>query len=103
MKDELTKKAAEMLLQGATLAGEPCPYCSGVRVIKEGVALCISCGRTPDKTAPPPSEQSALQMLEKKLDCLSAELQDETDHQKQQDIIKSIDSLIDAISKLKRQ
>ena len=49
MTEELTKKAAEMLLQGATLLSEPCPYCSGVRVMKAGQALCISCGRQPEE------------------------------------------------------
>ena len=49
MTEELTKKAAEMLLQGATLLSEPCPYCAGVRVMKEGQALCISCGKQPEK------------------------------------------------------
>jgi len=40
-----TKKAAEMLLNGATLLSDPCPYCKGVRVMKDGHALCISCGQ----------------------------------------------------------
>ena len=40
MAEELRKKAAEMLLNGATLLSEPCPYCKGVRVMKEGQALC---------------------------------------------------------------
>ena len=38
-----------MLLKGATLLSDPCPYCKGVRVMKEGQALCISCGREPMK------------------------------------------------------
>ena len=37
---ELTEKAIKMLLSGATLVSEPCPYCQGVRVIKDGFALC---------------------------------------------------------------
>ena len=49
MENELTKKAAKMLLDGATLLSEPCPYCKGVRVMKEGQALCIGCGREPEK------------------------------------------------------
>ncbi len=49
MTNDLTKKAVEMLLQGATLLREPCPYCSGVRVMKEGQAFCVSCGREPEK------------------------------------------------------
>jgi len=38
-----------MLLKGATLLSEPCPYCKGVRVMKEGQALCTKCGRKPEK------------------------------------------------------
>ena len=49
MEEDLTKKAAEMLLKGATLLSEHCPYCKGVRVMKDGYALCISCGREPEK------------------------------------------------------
>ena len=49
MAEELRKKAAEMLLNGATLLSEPCPYCKGVRVMKEGQALCTKCGREPEK------------------------------------------------------
>ena len=39
MTEELRKKAAEMLLNGATLLSEPCPYCKGVRVMKEGSCI----------------------------------------------------------------
>jgi Sjogren''s syndrome/scleroderma autoantigen 1 (Autoantigen p27). len=39
MSNELRKKAAEMLLNGATLLSDPCPYCKGVRVMKEGYAI----------------------------------------------------------------
>ena len=53
MSKDLTKKAAEMLLKGATLLSEPCPYCKGVRVMKDGHALCISCGREPEKKEDP--------------------------------------------------
>ncbi len=105
MAEDLTKKAAEMLLRGATLVSQPCPYCSGVRVIKDGNALCTSCGRRPggketgkDATVQAPA---ALQILEKKLDALSRELEGETDHGRQQEIIRAVDSLIDAIAKLK--
>ena len=48
MSEEIRKKAIEMLLSGATLVSEPCPYCKGVRVMKDGSALCISCGKGPD-------------------------------------------------------
>jgi UPF0148 protein len=107
MSNDLAKRAVEMLLQGATLLKEPCPYCSGVRVMKEGHALCISCGREPEKrniVQQNNKEQkfSLVQTLEKKLEILSKELEDESDHQKQQVILKSINSLIEAIDKIKK-
>ncbi len=107
VSNDLTKKAVEMLLQGATLLREPCPYCSGVRVMKEGQALCVSCGREPEKrnvTKHDNKEQktSLIETLEKKLEVLSKELEQESDHEKQQTILKSINSLIEAIDKIKR-
>ena len=107
MSNDLTKKAVEMLLQGATLLREPCPYCSGVRVMKEGQALCVSCGREPEKRDVPIQDNKKLRTnlidtLEKKLQVLSKELEQESDHEKQQTILKSINSLIEAMDKIKR-
>jgi len=105
---DLTKKAAEMLLQGATLLGEPCPYCKGVRVMKDGHALCISCGREPEKKEIPATKEEEktqsplVETLEKKLAALSKELEDEKDHAKQQEILKSINSLLETIEKTKK-
>jgi UPF0148 protein len=104
--EDLTKKAAEMLLQGATLLSEPCPYCKGVRVMKEGLALCISCGRKPEKKEIPkedPIEKSTSleKTLEKKMENLTRELEQEKDHEKQQNILKTINSLLETIEKLK--
>jgi UPF0148 protein len=103
MAEELTKKAANMLLNGATLSSEPCPYCKGVRVIKDGHALCISCGREPEKKAIPQLETTSpiLKTFEKKLESLSFELEKESDHNKQQEILKSINSLLETIEKYK--
>jgi len=110
MSQELRKKAVEMLLSGATLLAEPCPYCKGVRVMKDGTALCISCGKEPDKnkTVPEPekpkeqSEKSPiLESMNKKLEQLTSELEAEKDHEKQQQILKSINSLIETMQKLK--
>ncbi|MFN3655011.1 MAG: Sjogren's syndrome/scleroderma autoantigen 1 family protein [Candidatus Nitrosotenuis sp.] len=110
MSQELRKKAVEMLLAGATLVAEPCPYCGGVRVIKDGNALCISCGKEPDKTKieeTPTQKQGQMQnpvleSLNKKLEQLTAELESEKDLEKQQQILKSINSLIETIQKLKK-
>ncbi len=108
MSKDLTKKAAEMLLQGATLLSEPCPYCKGVRVMKDGHALCISCGREPEKKDIPVVNQKEIQSslsetLEKKLAVLSKELEEEKDHTKQQEILNSINSLLEAMDKIKKK
>ncbi len=109
MSKDLTKKAAEMLLNGATLLSEPCPYCSGVRVMKAGHALCINCGREPEKKEIPvevkqQTEKTVLEItLGKKLSELSKELEHETNHEKQQDILRSINSLIETIEKVKHK
>jgi UPF0148 protein len=107
MSNDLTKRAVEMLLQGATMLKEPCPYCSGVRVMKEGHALCVSCGREPEKKNVPQQNNkeqktNLLDILENKLQSLSKELEHETDHEKQQAILKSLNSVIDAIDKIKK-
>ena len=106
MSKGLTKKAVDMLLGGATLLSEPCPYCKGVRVMKDGNALCINCGRKPEhKTLETNSvllDNSALEKLERKLSDLTDELSNEESHEKQQLILKSINLLIETIEKLKR-
>ncbi len=104
---DLTKKAVEMLLQGATLLREPCPYCSGVRVMKEGQALCVSCGREPEKRDVPQQDNkeqktSLLETLENKLEEISKELEQESEPERQQVILKSINSLLEAVDKIKR-
>ena len=108
MSNEYTKRAAEMLLNGATLLSEPCPYCKVVRVIKDGDALCVSCGREPDKNndliesdKESKSTPNSLVKLEKKLENLTEELSDESDHKKQESILKSINSLVEIIKKMK--
>lgn len=107
VSQDLTKKAVELLLKGATLLSEPCPYCKGVRVMMDGNALCVSCGREPEKTQKiEPKEakekpSSTIEILEKKLQTLSKELEQERDHEKQHKILKSINSLIEIMSKLK--
>ena len=107
MSKDLQKRAAEMLLNGATLLSEPCPYCKGVRVMKEGQALCIKCGREPEKRDIPieekPEGNSLKKTLEKKLESLSKELEGETDHEKQQTILKSINSVIETMDKIKEK
>ncbi len=107
MSKELTKKAAEMLLKGGTLLSERCPYCSGVRVMKEGHALCITCGREPGKKDIPKekiqqrTKTPLEETLEKKMESLSKELEQENNYEKQQEILKSINSLLETMKKIK--
>ena len=109
MSKSLTKKAAEMLLNGGTLLSEHCPYCKGVRVMKDGHALCISCGREPEKKDIPKEKtqqgaKSTLEeTLEKKLESISKELEQENNHEKQQEILKSINLLLETIEKIKKK
>ncbi|MEE3213014.1 MAG: Sjogren's syndrome/scleroderma autoantigen 1 family protein [Thermoproteota archaeon] len=101
----MTQKAIKMLLNGGTLLSEPCPYCKGVRVIKDGHALCVNCGKEPEesitKTQDKKKDPNSLKILEKKLEKLSSQLETEEEPAKQQELIKSIDSLINIIAKLK--
>ncbi len=105
---DLTKKAFEMLLNGGTLLSERCPYCKGVRVMKDGRALCISCGREPEKKEIPNEKtqqgtnSSLEEILEKKIEHLSKELEQENDHEKQQLILKSINLLLETMEKMKK-
>lgn len=107
---EFTKKAIELLLKGARLVSEPCPYCKGVRVMKDGNAFCVSCGReakeeTSQITAPRGDETKAstpVEILDQKLLDLTNELQAEKDHEKQQQILKTINDLVATKEKLKR-
>ena len=125
MSTDFTKKAVEMLLKGATLISDPCPYCKGVRVMKDGNALCVNCGRSPsevgtkvknnenitsEKNFNPQTgthvEQSEIsrstrQILEKKLETLSSELDKEAELEKQQKILKSINAILETLQKLK--
>ena len=76
MSKELTKKAIDLLLTGATLLSEPCPYCSGVRVMKDGNALCVNCGREPENKVIKDNTEnnesnSTLEVLESKLETLT--------------------------------
>lgn len=108
MSEDLTKKAAEILLKGGTLLSEHCPYCKGVRVMKDGHALCINCGRKPEKKDIPNEKtqqktKSYLEeTLERKVESLSKELEQENNHKKQQEILKSINSLLETMKNLKK-
>ena len=106
MPNDLTQKAIKMILNGGTLLSEPCPYCKGVRVMKDGNALCTSCGKEPEEKQVKTQHKeqdftSTLKILENKLEKLSVQLETEDEPAKQQELIKSIDLLINLIAKLK--
>ena len=97
MSNELTKKGADMLLNGATLLSEPCPYCKGVRVMKDGNALCVNCGKKPEENhenvesnKETDDDSTALMKLENKLEKLTDELSEESNHEKQEMILRSV-------------
>ena len=109
MSKELTKKAVEMLLKGATLVGEPCPYCKGVRIMKNGSALCVTCGKeakeekvesilskTPQKT-----ESTSIDNLDRKIKDLTEDLQKEKSYEKQKQILNTLNEIIAIKEKLK--
>ncbi len=108
MSQDLRKKAVELLLKGATLLAEPCPYCKGVRVMKDGNALCVSCGKEPDQskvveaTKIDQPKNPILDSMNKKLEELTKELEAEKDHEKQQQILKSINAILETVGKLQK-
>ena len=106
MSKDLIQKAAKMVINGATIMSEPCPYCKGVRIIKDGNALCINCGKKPyqkqiKKQTRGKKSAGVLNTLERKLEKLSQQLEKEDNPTRQQELIKSIDDLIAIIAKLK--
>ena len=107
MSKALTKKAIELLLSGATLVSDPCPYCKGVRVMKNGSALCVSCGREAKEertesvlTTTEKSGGGTIDNLDKKLHDLTVELQSEKDLGKQKQILQAINEIIAIKEKL---
>ena len=109
MSKELTKKAVEMLLKGATLVSDPCPYCRGVRIMKDGNAFCVNCGRegkeeklVPIESTEEKKENSSIGKLEEKLKELTDELQREKNYEKQQQILRSINEILSVKEKLKK-
>jgi len=74
--------------------------------MKDGHALCISCGREPEKKQVPKekiqqSKKSPLEeTLDKKMKDLVIELEQENDHEKQQKILKSINLVLETIEKV---
>ena len=89
MSKDLMQKAAKMVINGATIMSAPCPYCKGVRIIKDGNALCINCGKDPDqkqikKQTRGKKSAGVLNTLERKLEKLSQQLEKEDNPTRQQ-------------------
>ena len=80
--------------------------------MKDGNALCVNCGKEPDKSKidqdirsenlDHEKPSSVLISLKNKLEEVTKELESEKDHEKQQQILKSINSLIETIAKLEK-
>jgi len=109
MSKELTKKAVDLLLQGATLVGDPCPYCKGVRILKNGSALCITCGKEAKEEQSEPfvskseqkTESTPIENLDRKIKNLTEELEKENDFEKQKQILYAINEIISIKGKLR--
>ena len=74
--------------------------------MKDGHALCVNCGKEPEQKSAKTEikeekSNSTLKILEEKLEKLSTQLERENEPAKQQELIKSIDSLVNVIAKLK--
>lgn len=110
MSKELAKKAVEMLLKGATLVSDPCPYCKGVRIIKDGNALCVNCGKegrnenidSNKQVIEKETESTSMSKLDEKLKELTEELRNEKDYEKQKQILRSINEIIAVKEKLRK-
>ncbi|MGI0018084.1 MAG: Sjogren's syndrome/scleroderma autoantigen 1 family protein [Nitrosotalea sp.] len=107
MSKDLTKKAVELLLSGATLVSDPCPYCKGVRVMKNGSALCVSCGKQAKEenvesilTKTEKAGGTAIENLDQKLKDLTVDLQSEKDFEKQKQILQTMNEIITIKEKL---
>lgn len=86
-----------MLLGGATLLAQPCPYCAGVRVMKDGRALCASCGSEPRHPEPEPTADD----LERHILDLTRQLGSTKDPAERQNILDSISDLSDRLAGLR--
>jgi UPF0148 protein len=109
MSKELTKRAVEMLLKGATLVSDPCPYCKGVRIMNDGHALCVTCGKEAKKEVEavlPKTEQksgnAAIDTLDQKIRDLAEVLQKEKDYEKQKQIMYAMNEIIAIKEKLSK-
>lgn len=94
------EEAARMLLAGATLAAQPCPYCGGVRVIKDGDAFCTGCNSAPAEG--PARTGGAAEALERSISELSLKVAAETDGARRAELVSSIDRLSSALERLRK-
>lgn len=99
MKDVYVQRAAEMLLSGATMLAQPCPYCSGVRVIKDGKTLCVSCGSKPNQKTV--TMTYTVEDLERQVLELTMRLGETTDPDNKKRILESITDISTQLATLK--
>ena len=73
--------------------------------MKDGDALCVSCGKSPNSDIDVKDgeleEKTPIKQLEEKLQNMTNALSNEKDLKKQQEMLKSINLLIETIGKLK--
>ncbi len=119
------KRAVTMLLNGATLQSHPCPYCKGVRVIKNGNAFCVNCKQEPEERQIPQeynntindtiknsnstqiqqqnkdAKSNIIDTLEDELVTLAEELKTETNKQKKIETLDAINKILETLDKAK--
>ena len=93
-------EAAKMLLSGATLAAQPCPYCGGVRVIKDGDAFCTGCDSGPSE-GPKPSHVPT-ESLDEQIQALAGQLASEGDAAKRAALASAIGELASKAESLRK-
>ena len=76
--------------------------------MKDGYALCTSCGKKPEKkeqneNTATEKKPSLSEILDQKIAKLSEELEKETDHKKQQEILKTINSTLETLEKIRNK
>ena len=81
-----------MLLAGATLSAQPCPYCGGVRVIKDGDAFCTGCGSGPAE-GPARGKPGDGGSADEQIRALAAQLASEPDGARRAEIASAIGRL----------
>lgn len=89
-----------MVLSGATLSAQPCPYCGGVRVIKDGDAFCTGCPSAPSEGPARAPDRAA--DLDEKIRALADKIASEPDGARRAKLALSMGSLASEAERLRK-